>query len=180
MNEIITRLHRTKLVPAVISIAFGIALIIARSAAMEVVVKITAGMLIACGVGCVLMFLFAPVKESMQLAIGGLAAAIGFLVWFNSDFVVRLFPILTGIYLVLNGLSNLAPLSMPDENAGRGLIILFSVLMFIAGLFIIFHPAAVEDTLMLIVGISYVVNGILDLILLHRVKDILLNRQEKA
>ena len=83
-NELIKRLHRAKLVPAVISIAFGIALIIARQSAMEVIVKIAAAMLIACGVGCVLVYLFGPVKDSSQFVVGGFAALIGFLAWFNS------------------------------------------------------------------------------------------------
>ena len=43
MNEMIKRLYRTKLVPALLSIGFGIALIIARQSAMEVIVKIAAG-----------------------------------------------------------------------------------------------------------------------------------------
>ena len=47
MNEMIKRLHRAKLIPALISIAFGIALILARRSAMTVVVKIAAGMLMA-------------------------------------------------------------------------------------------------------------------------------------
>ena len=175
MNVMIKRLHRAKLVPAFVSIAFGIALIIARQAAMDVVVKIAAAMLIACGVGCVLMFLFAPVKESMQLAVGGLLAVIGLLGWFNSGFIVDLFPILTGIALILNGLSNLAPLSAPGENAGTFLIILFSVLMIAGGLFIIFNREVALPVLMVYMGVCYVINGILDLIILHQVKTVLMS-----
>ena len=175
MQEIIKRLHRAKLVPALISVVFGIALILARRSAMSVMVKIAAGMLIACGVGCVLMYLFAPVRESMQLLVGALLALFGLVGWFNTDAVVDLFPILTGITLVLNGLSNLAPLGAPGENAGTGLILVFSILMIAGGLFIVFHPAAVENMLMVYVGIGYVINGIFDLILLHRVKTYLLS-----
>lgn len=175
MDVMIKKLHRAKLVPAFISIAFGIALIIARQAAMEIAVKIAAGMLIACGVGCVLMFLFAPVRESMQLAVGGLLAAVGLLGWFNSGFVVDLFPILTGIALVLNGMSNLAPLAAPGENAGTFLIVLFSVLMIAGGLFIIFNRGIALPVLMIYMGVCYVINGVLDLIILHRVKTFLMN-----
>ena len=176
MSEMIKRLYRAKLVPAILSIAFGIALIIARQSAMEVIVKIAAGMLIACGVGCVLVYLFGPVKEPMQFVVGGFAALIGFLAWFNAGFVVSLFPIITGIVLLLNGLSNLATLSMSDVNTGnRALIIIFSVLMIAGGIFILFHPAAVEGALMVYIGIGYVINGIFDLILLYQAKTVLMN-----
>jgi uncharacterized membrane protein HdeD (DUF308 family) len=101
---------------------------------------------------------------------------IGFLAWFNAGFVVSLFPIITGIVLLLNGLSNLATLSMPDVNTGnRALIIIFSVLMIAGGIFILFHPAAVEGALMVYIGIGYVINGIFDLILLYQAKTVLMN-----
>ncbi len=174
-NELIKRLHRAKLVPALASIAFGIALIIARKSAMDVMVKITAGTMIAIGVGSVLMFLFSPVKDSMQLIIGGIIALIGVLVWINSAAVVDLFPILAGIGLILNGLSNMAPLSDPENNAGTGWIVLFSVLMIAAGIFIIMKRTEVEDLLMVYIGVCYTVNGIFDVILLNRVKDYLMS-----
>ena len=175
MNEAIKRLHRAKLVPAFISIAFGIVLIIARSSAMEVVIRIAAGMLIACGVGCVLMLFFAPVKESMQLTVGGMMALAGVLAWIGSSALVNLFPILLGIGLILNGLSNLAPLSAPGENAGTAVIVIFSLLMIVGGAFIAFNHNAMKDLLMLYIGIGYVINGIFDLIILHRVKDVLMS-----
>ena len=175
LSELIKRLHRAKLVPALISIAFGIALIIARQAAMEVMVKIAAGMLIAAGVGCVLMFFFAPVKDSFQLAVGALLAIIGLLVWFYARSLVGLFPIMTGIGLILNGLSNLSTLGAPGQNAGTFLVVLFSMLVIAAGLFIVFHPAEMEGTIMVYIGVGYVINGILDLVILHRVKEVLMN-----
>jgi len=176
VSELIKRLYRAKLVPAILSIAFGIALIITRQSAMEVVVKIAAGMLIACGVGCVLVYLFGPIKDSSQFIVGGILALIGFLAWFNSGFVVGLFPIIAGIVLLLNGMSNLATLNMPDvEGGNRVLIVIFSVLMIAGGIFILCRPAAIEGALMVYIGIGYLVNGIFDLILLYRAKTILMN-----
>ena len=175
MQETIKRLHRTKLVPAFMSIAFGIALIIARRAAMDVMVKIAAGMLIVCGVGCVLMYFVAPVKESMQLTVGALIAVIGILGWAYTETIIDFFPILTGITLILNGLSNLAPLGTPEGDAGKGVIVVFSMLMIAGGLFIAFHPASAENMLIIYIGVSYIVNGVFDLILLHRAKNILMS-----
>ena len=59
MNERIRQLHRAKLLPAITSIAFGIALIIARKGAMDVAIKIGAVMLGLCGLGCILMYISA-------------------------------------------------------------------------------------------------------------------------
>ena len=176
MKEMIKRLHRAKLIPALISIAFGIALILARRSAMTVVVKIAAGMLMACGIGSLLLYLFAPIKEPMALAVGGLMALVGVLAWFYDDVVVDLFPILTGVGLACNGLSNLTTLSMQGEYGGKWLVILFSIIMLVGGILIAIHPKFIEDALLIYVGIGYIVNGIFDLILLHRVKEVLLNQ----
>ena len=175
MNEIVKKLLRAKLVPSVISIVFGIVLILARRSAIGAMVKIAAGLLIACGVGCVLMYLFAPVRESMQLAVGALLAGIGLLAWFNTDLLLDLFPVLAGIALILNGLSNLATVGVPGEFAGTGITTVFSILMIVAGLFIVFHPAAVESMIVVWIGCTYIVNGVFDLILLHRAKNVLLS-----
>lgn len=180
MEETIKRLHRSKLVPALISIVFGIALILARRSAMTVAVKITAGLLLAGGVGCVLMYLFGPVREPMMLGVGIMMALVAVLVWFNDDMVVDLFPILTGVGLACNGLSNMASLGVAGYYKGKWLVILFSLIMIVGGMLIAFHPKFVEDALMIYIGAGYAVNGVFDLILLHQVKDALLNITEKV
>ena len=177
MNDMITRMHRAKLVPAIISIAFGIALIITRRGAMDVAVKIAAVMLMVAGAGCILMYFFGPAKQdSMQLGIGGIIALGGVLVWVFSKTLVDLFPIFTGISIALNGLSNLTVLSESEgDGVTKVLVFIFSALMIAGGIFIAFHPASVEDTLLLIMGICYILNGVFDLLLMYRVKQILLH-----
>ena len=176
MENAIKSLHRAKLVPALLSIAFGVALIIARKGAMDVAVKIGAVMLMAAGAGGLAMFLFGPVKEKMNLVVGGILAVLGILAWACSETLVDLFPVIAGITLILNGMSNLATLSQTPEKeyAGTWLIVLFSVIMIAGGVFILWHPAQVEDFLLVYVGISYIVNGLFDLIILYRVKRFLL------
>ena len=120
MNEKIKQLHRAKLIPAIASLLFGIALIIARRGAMDVAIKIGAVMLGLAGVGCIMMFLTGKVRETPQMVIGCLLLLGGVLAWIYSGVLVDIFPILTGIGLILNGLSNLA--SVKAENAGAGLV----------------------------------------------------------
>ena len=174
MNETIVRLLRGKLAPAVCSILFGVALIIARRSAMDVLVRATAVIIAVGGLAGVLQYFFGPVKDRMQLSLSVFALAFGVLCWFIAGTLVDIFPILAGIMLILNGLSNLAPLSSPADSAGTPLVVLFSILMIGGGLFIVFHPAAAENMLMVYIGVCYILNGIFDLILLHRMKEILL------
>ena len=175
MNEAIIKLHRAKLVPAVSSFIFGIALIIARKSAMDVAIKIAAAMLMIGSVGCLLMYFFGPVNhESPQLGIGIAMACVGVLVWFISETLVDLFPGIAGITLLLNGMSNLFILRSPEEQTQNWVVILISAVMVVGGFLILLQPAAIADALMIYIGVSYVLNGILDLLLMHLAKDALL------
>lgn len=179
MNDKIKQLHRAKLVPALVSIIFGIALVIARKGAADVAVKIAAVMMMLCGVGSLLMYLFGPVKESMQLGVGAIMAILGALVWVYSGALVDFFPVITGIALILNGMSNLSMLSAYRRSIGSGMVLVFSVLMIAAGIFIIVENNAVlRNVLLIYVGIGYILNGILDVILMYSVKNILLAKSD--
>lgn len=174
MNERIRQLHRAKLLPAITSIAFGIALIIARKGAMDVAIKIGAVMLGLCGLGCILMYITGKVRELPQMCIGCLLLLAGVLCWIYSGVLVDIFPIITGIGLILNGLSNLA--AVKAENAGAGLVLLFSMLMVAGGVMIIVYSRAMEDPLLIWLGVGYILNGLMDLILMYRVKDVLMGK----
>ncbi|MBR0266005.1 MAG: hypothetical protein IJQ71_01065 [Clostridia bacterium] len=176
MNERIRQLHRAKLLPAITSIAFGIALIIARKGAMDVAIKIGAVMLGLCGLGCILMYITGKVRELPQMCIGCLLLLAGVLCWIYSGVLVDIFPIITGIGLILNGLSNLAATREYSGNGGAGLIVLFSILMIAGGVLIIIYANRMVGPLMIYMGIGYILNGLMDLTLMYRVKDVLMNK----
>lgn len=176
MNERIRQLHRAKLLPAITSIAFGIALIIARKGAMDVAIKIGAVMLGLCGLGCILMYITGKVRELPQMCIGCLLLLAGVLCWIYSGVLVDIFPIITGIGLILNGLSNLATVRESGGNGGAGLIVLFSILMIAGGVLIIIYANRMVGPLMIYMGIGYILNGLMDLTLMYRVKDVLMNK----
>ena len=152
MNERIRQLHRAKLLPAITSIAFGIALIIARKGAMDVAIKIGAVMLGLCGLGCILMYITGKVRELPQMCIGCLLLLAGVLCWIYSGVLVDIFPIITGIGLILNGLSNLAATREYSGNGGAGLIVLFSILMIAGGVLIIIYANRMVGPLMIYMG----------------------------
>ncbi len=176
MNERIRQLHRAKLLPAITSIAFGIALIIARKGAMDVAIKIGAVMLGLCGLGCILMYITGKVRELPQMCIGCLLLLAGVLCWIYSGVLVDIFPIITGIGLILNGLSNLAATREYSGNGGTGLIVLFSILMIAGGVLIIIYANKLVGPLMIYMGIGYILNGLMDLTLMYRMKDVLMNK----
>lgn len=175
MNEMAVRLMRGKIVPAVLSIVMGIALILARRAAMEVIVRIFGIMIAVGGVGFIALYFFGPAGRDATALIAGIAAAaIGLLMFFYADAVDDFFLTLLGIMLVLNGLSNIANAGMNGEE--RILTGLFGVLVVVLGVLVVIHPGRMADGLMIYAGIFFVVNGVADLFLLYRMKEVLLGR----
>ena len=87
-----------------------------------------------------------------------------------------IFITLMGVVLILNGLSNVTEARLDTEN--RLLSVVFGVAVIILGILIILHPGSMANGLMIYLGIFFVVNGLADLFLLHRMKDILMDRDK--
>lgn len=175
MNEAIVRLHRAKIVPVVLSILFGAALVIARRSAMDAVIRIAAALLVIGGVGSLCLYFFGPIRrENTQLAVGVLLAGTGVLLWLLAGTLVDIFPGIAGVTLILNAFSNLGILSSPEEQTDKWVVLLVSALMAVGGLTILLHPRAIENILLIFIGLAFIVNGILDLVLMHLAKEALL------
>ena len=169
MNEIAKELLRTKMVPAVLSMIVGIALIIARRAALDVLVQVIGWIMIVGAVGFAAMYLFGPYKDKTGIIAAVLSGLIGVLFVTQADVIDDFLLILVGVTLILNGLGNLAGAFAGGEN--RVLAGILSALIVILGVLIITHPGSMMDAITVYMGISLILNGILDLFLLHRVKD---------
>ena len=176
MSDLMRHLLRKKIVPAVLSILFGAVLIIAGREALDLMVKVAGWFLIAGAVGLVALYFFRPDRDPSNAAItwpmAGMAALAGFVLIHFAGAVVDFFPILMGVSLVLNGLSNLAEAAVDREN--RILSGVIGVLVVIFGLLIVARRGVLASAMVIYMGIFLVLSGIMDLWLLHTVKRELL------
>lgn len=176
MNVILKQLLRRKIVPAVLSILLGVAVIIARRGALELIVRVVGGFVIAGAVGLVVLYYARPEQEpgglAMSWSMAAAACIAGLALIAFSGTLVEFFPVIMGISLVLNGLSNITEAAVWQEN--RILSGIVGILVVIFGILIIARPGAVADAIMIYVGGFLVINGIFDLMLLHTVREHLL------
>ena len=86
MEYRIKQLLRSKLVPALLSVVLGILIIIARRAALDLLVKILGALVIGSGIGFILLYLTRPVKETgnltMVLVLAAVTVLTGILLFF--------------------------------------------------------------------------------------------------
>ena len=169
MNEAVKQLLRNKLVPAIASVLMGVAVLIARRAALDVMVIIFGGFVIAGALGFIGMYFFGPYRDLSALFGGLLGILVGILIIIYADAVVDFFPTMMGIFLILNGLSNVAGAAANGED--RILIGLMAVLVIAFGVLILMQPGVIAEAITIYIGISLILNGVFDLVMLYRIKD---------
>ena len=173
MEYRVKQLLKGKLVPAMLSIVLGIVIIIARRAAVDVLVKIIGGLVIASGFAFIAMYLTRKNKEAgnlqMVLVCGGLTVLIGLMLIHFAPTIVDFFPTLMGIFLILNGLSHLTAAYASPGN--RILIGIMGVVVIALGVLIVLRPGFIVDMTMVFIGGSFIINGVMDLLMIRRVKE---------
>jgi len=172
MKPDVSLFMKNKLIPALLSIALGVVLIIARRSALDVMVKITGGLIAAGGVAFILAWLFRRDKmegTAAPMLVGPalVMILIGLAMIFFSNTVVDIFPIIMGIILILNGLSHLAAAGLYGED--RILIGLLGIITIVLGVLIVAQPDFVANALMVWIGAFFIVNGVFDLFVVKRV-----------
>lgn len=163
---------KNKLIPAILSIALGIVMIIARRAALDLLVKIIGGMIAAGGVAFFVAWFFRPAGEegrntSMILGPAVIMIAVGLLMIFFAKTVVDIFPVLMGIVLILNGIGHLTAAGMNGDD--RLLLGLLGIVTIALGILLVARPGFMANAVVIWIGAFFVVNGIFDLFMIKRV-----------
>ncbi len=155
------RLIRNKTILAIASIVLGIWLIVSRSAALTLVIRILGYGLLGTAAAYLISYFMGGRQEEVQLGYGVLAAVAGLLVIWLAPAVVRLFPILAGLALILNGGVDLWHLLEEDKSFRPELVM--PTVTVLLGLLVVFHPGAIAGFVVMLAGIAFVVNGLADL-----------------
>ena len=162
-------LLKNKMVTALLSIALGIIIIIARRAALDLLVKIIGGLILTGGLAYLAINIIRPdttMSLKTDLIIAALTIATGIILITCAEGVVDFFPTLMGIFLILNGLSHLAVGGADKEN--RIIDIVLGVIIIVLGVLIVMRPGIIADAIMIVIGVSFLINGLFDLFMMKR------------
>ena len=162
---------KEKTLPALLSVALGIVIIIARRSALDLLVKIVGGLIIAGGVAAVAVYLNRKDRDKgdlkMVLIMAAASAVIGLLLISLAESIVDFFPTLMGIFLILNGLSHLAEAGTDQEN--RIAAGITGVITILFGILIVARPGFIANAIMVFIGVFFILNGLMDLFMVRRV-----------
>lgn len=163
-------------VRALVAIAVGIMMILAKDQAMNMVVKIIAAFILASGVVSLMVGLKNKANGTFSLmafnAVVDIVIAV-FLFVFDS-FVANLIIYLIGIVLLIFGAIQLVSLFSANKVVKLGTwAFIMPSLVTLIGLFLLFNPVFIKSSISIIAGIALIIYGISELGSSWRMKKVM-------
>lgn len=158
---------RSKAVGSVASIILGVVLIVLRQSALDWVVVVTGGIMLAYAAIYAIIYFTNSARDNMLLGGAAASALMGLVFVLAPSFVVDLFPIFMGIALMLNGAANLV-YSLTELRGSSSMWILaalMSIIVATLGAIMAARPGAIVDMLVMFMGAALVASGIAGLVL---------------
>lgn len=172
MENFFRSMARNKLIVAIVSLVFGLVLIIWQTGAVAGIIRVL-GILVLVASVCTFVSYFAgrDKRNPPTLATAILELLVALLLVFAPGWLIALFPVLMGLVLVVSSIFNISALvSAPVKTGMFPLGMVVSVITLVLGLVAIAQPMAMADVLTVIIGIAFLVNGITDLLAVSAMK----------
>lgn len=142
-------------------IVLGIILMLFPGTATNIVVRLVGIAALIYGVSRVIDYTKGR-NDMINVVIGGLIAIGGIILLVNPAFVVSILPTILGIYIIIEGISEVrAALNMRSQGYDRWtMAFILSLLVLLVGLFILFNPFTTVTISVMIFGGALIVAGI--------------------
>lgn len=165
MHSFLDNFKKNTLINAVIYIIVGILLVLFPSAVLKSIVYIIA--LAAAAMGIIRIISFFSNKQAgtfynFDFITGVFLLLFALILVVFARAVISIIPIIIGIILAITGALHLVQAFNIDKAAGgtRIFMYIYSALLLIAGLFIIFNPFGVSILLAKIIGVIFIITAI--------------------
>lgn len=150
-------------------IALGIFLIVEPGTAMNVVCYALGGMVLVCAAVQLVRYFTSErgvLQSQLTLAFGIICLALGGFLIVRSDIVVRILPIVFGLFVVFDSLGrvqNALELRRCHYSSWKGFLLL-ALLSVVLGAIMVFNPFKTMETLVMAIGVILTVEGALNLL----------------
>lgn len=175
MMDFIMRSLKNKTVLSLLSIVFGVYLIVKQSDGVTSLLKAMGYLILAAAIiGLIIWFLsnkYDRTDVSLILALLGIIVGVMFV--FTPRWLINFYPVVMGLILIINSITNIASLrQIVTYDSYYKTSMAMSIISLIFGIVVLTHPTAVANVLIVIMGITYLINGIADLSVIHIFKNL--------
>lgn len=162
MKDFLKRIKADYLLSSILTIAFGIALIIGRAAILKAIGSVLAIILIILGVIYVGSYFIGATSNSFSAVMGAFVLAIG--VWFlvNPEVIVGFIPKLIGMIFFFHGIRGIleAMVAKGFQAKTWKAGIIMSIISLVIGLLCMINAFGIMKNALALVGILLIYNGV--------------------
>ena len=160
-------------VSALVCIVVGLVLVIWPGTSTQVVCKVLGGVLFAYGIIQIIMYLWAKERTLYlqgMLVLGIIFAVIGAWILLRPEMIIAAVPVIMGIIVIMHGLHNvMQAFKLKGMNYEKWwLALCLGLLAVIFGGILVYNPFKVVDTVVRVIGIFLVYNGLSDTWIISR------------
>ena len=172
--KLLKKLKTNVMISAVLCILLGIVLVAWPDLSMQIVcTAVGAVLLIGGGVRLAVYFTArdGSVYAQMNLLMGIVLAVVGVWILLQPDKVLAIIPIIVGIVIVLHGVNNLQQaFTLYREKYDKWWVVLILGLLTVGfGVLLICRPFEALDTVVILIGICLIYDGISDIWIVSRI-----------
>lgn len=174
MTEFLKGLKVNYTASALVCVVLGLVLLIWPGTTTQIVCMLLGVVLLIYGVIQILMYLISRersiVSQGMML-LGIIVSVIGIWILVRPEMIIMAVPVIVGILIVIHGLHNVvqAIALKKDGYEGWWIACLMGVLTAVLGGILIYNPFTVVDTIVRLIGIFLIYDGLSDMWIISRV-----------
>lgn len=161
-------------ISAILCVVLGLVLLIWPGTTTQLICKLLGAVLFAYGAVQVVLYLFNRDRTMLSqgmLVLGIIFAVIGSFILLKPETIIMAVPVIVGVLIVLHGLHNVAQaIGLKKENYDNWWVaFLLGVLTAALGGVLIYNPFTVVDTIVRMIGLFLIYDGLSDVWILSRV-----------
>ena len=171
LEKILKKSSWTDIVVSLIFILFGAMLIVSPESIISIMAILLGTIFIILGVFKLINFYASGKIDNYVLATGIVTFIAGIVIMFCGDVIMSVFRILIAIWIIYSGIMNLQTTIIWKEYKSRVWLIalILSILVIIAGIYILVNSGAILQTVGTIIVIYAIVNIIENIIFINKI-----------
>lgn len=174
MGNVLKKLKKNIVISSVLCIVLGIVLVVWPDMSMQIACTMIGVVLLAGGIMRLIEYFVmrdGSMYAQMNLIMGIVLAVVGVWIVLKPDKVLAIIPIIIGIVIVLHGLNNFQQaITLCKEKYDKWWIALILGLLTVGlGLLLICRPFEALDTVVMLIGIFLIYDGVSDLWIVSRI-----------
>lgn len=160
-------MYKTSIIFSIILFLIGLFLLMKPETTLHAISYFVGIVLIIWGIIPVITFFSNKEKESyleFSFIIGVFSLVFGIIVMINPNIIGSIIPLLTGIWMIINGVTKLFYALSINKEGNATTSIIISLIILVCGLLLVFNPFGGAVMLTKLIGIFIIVYSVLDLI----------------